>query len=108
MKRLSCVLLAVATLSACTGSASQSQDISKLLAVTDVKTGYFDAGVENGMNKLVPTLIITLKNVSQQRVALVQLNAVIRRNGETEEWGGAYTRAIASPGLQPGSRGRYR
>jgi hypothetical protein len=51
----------------------------------------------------VPTLTIRLKNVSPQKVALVQLNAVIRRVGETEEWGGAYTRAIGSDGLAPGA-----
>ena len=103
MKRLFAVLLMLSALSACAGSAnSSSQDISKLLAVTDIKTGWFDAGIENGMNKLVPTLTITLKNVSQQKVALVQLNAVIRRVGETEEWGGAYTKAIGSNGLAPG------
>jgi hypothetical protein len=102
MKRLAVVLFALGAVSACAGSASSSQDISKMLAVTDVKTGWFDAGIENGMNKLVPTLTIRLKNVSQEKVALVQLNAVIRRVGETEEWGGAYTRAIGSPGLDPG------
>ena len=90
--------------SGCPGSASTVTDITKLLAVTDVKTGWFDAGVENGMNKLVPTLTLTLKNVSQQKVALVQLNAVIRRVGEQEEWGGAYTRqAIGGEGLAPGA-----
>jgi hypothetical protein len=71
--------------------------------VTDVKTGWYDAGIENGMNKLVPTVILTLKNVSGQKVALVQLNAVIRRMGEKEEWGGAYTRAIGSDGLASGA-----
>ena len=102
MTRLACLVLAIAALSACAGSASSSQDVSKLLAVTEVKTGWFDAGLENGKNKLVPMLTVTLKNVSQQNVALVQLNAVIRRVGEDEEWGGAYTRAIGSPGLAPG------
>jgi hypothetical protein len=102
MRRLSSLLLAITVLSGCAGSASPSQDISKLLAVTEVKTGWFDAGIENGMNKLVPTLTITLKNVSEEKVALVQLNAVIRRVGETEEWGGAYTKAIGSSGLAPG------
>ena len=102
MTRLACLFLAMTALSGCAGSASSSQDVSKLLAVTEVKTGWFDAGLENGKNKLVPMLTITLKNVSQQNVALVQLNAVIRRVGEDEEWGGAYTRAIGSPGLAPG------
>ena len=71
--------------------------------MTEVKTGWFDAGLENGMNKLVPTIMLTLKNVSKEKLNLVQLNAVIRRVGETEEWGGAYTRAIGSEGLAPGA-----
>ena len=74
-------LIAIAvlvSLSACRSSAA-TEDISKLLAVTDVQTGWFDAGIENGMNKLVPTIMLTLKNVSNEKVSLVQLNAVIRR-----------------------------
>ena len=67
------------------------QPITKLVEPVDVKTGWFDAGVENGMNKLVPTATLTLRNISGEPVANVQLNAVIRRVGETEEWGGAFT-----------------
>ena len=106
MRRLFPLLVLVAAtgiLTSCSGSAAPRQDVGKLLAVTDVKTGWYDAGIENGMNKLVPTLILTLKNVSGQTVKLVQLNAVIRRVGETDEWGGAYTRAIGSEGLAPGA-----
>ena len=104
MRRLAAiVLLAVVALSGCARSAASSEDISKLITVSDVKTGWYDAGIENGMNKLVPTVILTLKNVSRQKVALVQLNAIIRRVGEKEEWGGAYTRAIGSDGLAPGA-----
>ena len=67
-----------------------SEPISKLVEPVDVKTGWFDAGVENGMNKLLPSVTLTLKNVSSEPVANIQLNAVIRRVGETEEWGGAF------------------
>jgi hypothetical protein len=95
-------LACLVTFSACRSSAA-NQDVSKLLAVTDVKTGWYDAGVENGMNKLVPTIMLTLKNVSRDAVSLVQLNAVIRRVGEPDEWGGAYLRAIGSEGLAPGA-----
>jgi hypothetical protein len=102
MRRSFLIVAALAALSACARSSPSTQDITKLVQVTDVKTGWFDAGIENGMNKLVPSLTVRLKNVSQQKVALVQLNAVIRRVGETEEWGGAYTRAIGSNGLEPG------
>ena len=79
-----------------------SQPISKLIEPVDVRTGWFDAGVEDGKNKLVPTVMLTLKNVSAEPVANVQLNAVIRRVGETEEWGGAFQKVIGMEAVPPG------
>ena len=96
------LLLAGAACAAGCGGAGQ-QDITKMLAANDVQTGWFDKGVENGMNKLVPTVMLTLKNVSNEPVSLVQVNAVIRRAGETEEWGGAFVRAVGSEGLPQGA-----
>src|SRR5262245_51138995 len=98
------VVLALSTLAApaCRSSASGG-DITKLVTPTDIKTGWYDAGIENGMNKLVPTLMLKLKNGSGGPVSQVQLNAVIHRVGETEEWGGAYIRAIGSEALAPGA-----
>jgi hypothetical protein len=80
-----------------------AQDITKVLTVADVKTGWYDAGVENGMNKLVPSVFLTLKNSGDEPLTNVQLNAVIRRVGETEEWGGAYVKVIGVDGLAPGA-----
>jgi hypothetical protein len=96
------VVACLLPLSGCRGSAA-SEDIAKLVVVTDVKTGWFDAGIENGKNRLVPTIILKLKNVSNEKVSLVQLNAVMRRVGEKEVWGDAFTRAIGSEGLAPGA-----
>src|SRR4030095_16461746 len=87
------VLVAFACLTAISGSAAcsggKAQDITKVLTVGDVKTGWYDAGVENGLNKLVPSVMLTLTNGGSEPISNVQLNAVIRRVGETEEWGGA-------------------
>jgi hypothetical protein len=80
-----------------------AQDITKVLVVTDVKTGWYDAGVENGMNKLVPTVILTLKNAGSELISNVQVNAVIRRKDETEEWGGAYVKVVGATGLPAGA-----
>jgi hypothetical protein len=91
---------AIVAIAACGSSANES--IAKLVEPVDVKTGWFDAGVENGMNKLVPTVTLTLKNVSRQPVANVQLNAVIRRVGETEEWGGAFQKVVGTEPIPPG------
>ncbi len=94
------VLLACIAATACGGG--DSQPITKLVEPVDVRTGWFDAGVENGMNKLLPTITLTLKNVSTEPVANVQLNAVIRRVGESEEWGGAFQKVVGTEGIPPG------
>ena len=96
-------LLAVLTLGASVAcGSSASQPITKLVEPVEVRTGWFDAGVENGMNKLVPTVTLTLKNISPDPVANVQLNAVIRRVGETEEWGGAFQKVVGMEPIPPG------
>jgi hypothetical protein len=94
------MLLTLLTATACGGGSSQP--INKLVEPVDVRTGWFDAGVENNMNKLLPTVTLTLKNVSSEPVANVQLNAVIRRAGETEEWGGAFLKAVGMEAIPPG------
>ena len=94
-------LACLVSLSSCTGRAAE--DITKMLVAADIRTGWWDAGIEDGKNKLVPSVILTLKNVSNESLNLVQLNAVVRRVGETEEWGGAYLMVIGSGGLPPGA-----
>jgi hypothetical protein len=101
MRRTLLTLLLVTVLASC-GTGTQ-QPITKLVEPTEVKTGWFDAGVENGKNKLVPTVTLALRNVSSEPVANVQLNAVIRRVGETEEWGGAFMKVIGTEGIPPGA-----
>jgi hypothetical protein len=80
-----------------------NEPINQLIEPVEVRTGWFDAGVEDGKNKLLPTIVLRLKNVSGAPVANVQLNAVIRRVGETEEWGGAFRKVIDSSGLAAGA-----
>jgi len=102
--RWATVLALVITAAACSSRAAQ--DITKVLTVADAKTGWYDAGVENGLNKLVPSVVLTLKNSGSEPVANLQLNAVIRRTGETEEWGGAYVKVVGADGLAPGASTR--
>ena len=94
---LAWVLLAFAS---CSGP---TIDITKAVQVTEVTTGWYDAGVENGLNKLVPTIGFRLKNVIALPLRNVQLNAVFRRVGEPEEWGSSFTRIASDDGLPPGA-----
>ena len=98
-------LLALLSLSLAAGcGGGGNQPITKMVQPVEVKTGWFDAGVENGMNKLLPTVMLSLKNVTSQPIANVQLNAVIRRAGETEEWGGAFVKVVGTDGIPPGAQ----
>ena len=86
------------TVSSCSGPAI---DLTKAVQVTDLTTGWYDAGVENGLNKLIPTVGLRLKNDIALPIRNIELNAVFRRVGETEEWGTSYTRVFGN-GLPPG------
>ena len=84
----------------------QSREVEKDLQITDVRTGWYDAGiVEDGKNKLVPSVAFKLRNVSPADIASVQLNAVFRRAGEQESWGEHFINAIGRDGLAAGATG---
>jgi hypothetical protein len=77
-------------------------DLRQGLEVVEVTTGWFDAGVVNGKNKLVPSLSFRLKNVSDQSLPVLQVNALFRRVTEADEWGSGFKTIVGSEGLAPG------
>ena len=98
--RLVLPLVALLFLAAC-----ESREVDKDLKILDVQTGWYDAGVqEDGNNKIVPSVSLTLQNVSDRDIASVQLNAVFRRVGEQDAWGEHFIRAIDANGLAAGKK----
>jgi hypothetical protein len=87
-------------------AACQSREVEKVLKVTDVDTGWYDVGVVNGENKLVPSVSFHLQNVSAEPIENVQINAVFRRMNEEESWGDRLIRGVGSDGLAAGATGR--
>ncbi len=77
-------------------------DVAKVLDVHVDSSGWFDAGIINGQNKLVPTVTITIKNNSDQTLGLLQVNSLFRQVNAAEEWGSAFQTAAGSEGLKPG------
>ncbi len=67
-------------------SCSSPVDVTQSVKVTDVSTGWFDAGVVDGHNKLVPSITVRLRDTSGQ-VSRLSLNIVFKfaDNGETHE-----------------------
>jgi len=78
-------------------------DLTKGLQVNMLNTGWFDLGIVNGQTKLVPSATFTLKNLSDQKLVALQLNALFRRVNENEEWGSGFLTVVGSEGLAPGA-----
>jgi len=78
-------------------------DLTKGLAVTILNAGWYDLGIVNGQNKLVPTVTFTLRNTSEQKLVTLQINALFRRVSENTEWGSGFMTVVGSQGLAPGA-----
>lgn len=83
-------------------SCGRTADVASGLSVQVVTTGWRDAGIVAGRNKLVPSAAVMLTNVSDRSLPSVQVNAVFHRVGDRGEWGTAYVTAAGSSGLAPG------
>jgi hypothetical protein len=70
-------------LAACT----QPVDLKASLQVTDLATGWFDDGIVDGKNKLVPSLTFRLRNTSSTELPYVSMNVVFKNlvTNETHE-----------------------
>lgn len=104
MRRL---VLLFATALLAVGAGCQSIEVEKALVITDVKSGWYDAGVqEGGMNKLVPSISFRLRDQIDKPVSGVMINAIFRRVNEDEAWGEHFVKAIGQEGLAPGATSR--
>jgi hypothetical protein len=68
------VVVAALLVASCGGSV----DIKESVQVTDVSTGWFDAGVVDGKNKLVPSVTFRLRNTSDQDLSAVSINVAFK------------------------------
>lgn len=97
MRGLMCALVAAALTAGC----GPMVDLTTGLQVLDVSTGWHDAGLSNGQNKLVPSITFSLKNVSDQTLGSLQTNVVFRHGDDPEDWGSSFLTAAGSEGLAP-------
>src|SRR5476649_1237008 len=93
--RLSIILVGLAALAGC----GPAVDLTKGLQILDISTGWYDAGLVNGNNKLVPSITFTLKNASSVTLAALQVNALFRQVNDPKEWGSGFLTAATSSGL---------
>ena len=94
------VLLGALVVAGCAGPAL---DMTASLRLTEVSSGWFDAGLDSlGRNKIVPSVSFRIENMTDETIRYLQLNGVFRRQGEAEDWGTAYVRAFGTTGLDAG------
>jgi hypothetical protein len=96
-------LLLLVSLLVASASCGPTVDLTKGLQLVDVSTGWFDAGIVNGENKLVPTVSFKIKNISNQKLVALQINALFRRLTDKDEWGSGFVPVAGSEGLPPGA-----
>ena len=82
---------------------SRGVDPTTVLEPVDVVTGWYEAGIVDGKNKLVPSITLKLRNKGTEPIRTVQVNAVFRRVAETEAWGEHFGWAIEREPLASGS-----
>ena len=78
-------------------------DVSTAIEVLEVTSGWYDAGIVNGQNKLVPSVTFKLKNISDRPVTTLQANVLFHRINSAEEWGSGFLRVAGSDGLPAGA-----
>ncbi|MCU0250506.1 MAG: hypothetical protein MUE61_09875 [Vicinamibacterales bacterium] len=83
------------------GCGSPDVDIAKAVKVGDVTTGWFDVGIVDGQNKLVPTAVFTVTNTGTETLSGLQVFTVFRFIGETEELGSGVVVLRGSDALAP-------
>jgi hypothetical protein len=98
MKRV-VLALAVLAMAAC----SEPVDVAKAIKVDVTTSGWLFAGVVDGKNKIVPSVSVTLKNVSGQTITALQTNAVFRIAATNAEIGADFRPISGSGGLAASS-----
>jgi hypothetical protein len=70
---------AVAALLVSAGGCSAPVDLKQALQVADVTPGYFDAGIVDGKNKLVPSVSFRLKKSVDQSLRPLSINVAFKQ-----------------------------
>jgi hypothetical protein len=93
---------AIALIAAVAAGCEKPVDLTHAIQVEEVSSGWYDAGMVNGQNKLVPSVTFKVKNVSDRPLNVLQMNVLFRRLTEDTEWGSGFVTVAGSAGLAPG------
>ena len=69
-------------------------DLKQALQVTDVSSGWFDAGIQGGKNKLVPSVTFKLKKNADVNLSSVSLNLTFMFTGSQDHIDDVYVQSV--------------
>ncbi len=75
-------------------------DLKQAVQVTDLTSGWYDAGIVQTKNKLVPSITFRLKKSAGTDVSAVSLNIVFTKDGETDHWEDVFLQKVDFVGDQ--------
>jgi hypothetical protein len=84
------VLASALSFSAC----NKPVDLKQATEITDVSTGWFDAGIQDGKNKLIPSVTFRIKKNSSVDLSSLALNVVFRVQGEQDHWDDVFVQRV--------------
>lgn len=69
-------------------------DLKQSVHVTDISSGWFDMGVVDGKNKLVPSVTFRIVRDPGTKLSTLSLNVVFRLSGEQEDRDDVFVQAV--------------
>lgn len=85
------------------GCGAAKIDVASSIKVGNMTTGWFDAGVVDGKNKLVPSASFTIANTTSEKLSALQVFSVFRLVGDPEELGSSLVVLRGAEALGPSS-----
>ena len=82
------------------GACSKPVDLKQAVQVTDVSSGWFDAGIQNGKNKLVPSVTFKLKKNADVNLTSISLNLTFIFIDSQEHADDVYVQSVPFTGAE--------
>ena len=83
------------------GCSAPTIDVAASIKIGGLTTGWYDAGIVDGKNKLVPSASFTVTNASAHKLSGLQVFSVFRFANETEELGSSLVVLRGADALAP-------
>jgi hypothetical protein len=82
------------------GACGKPIDLKQAVQVTDVSSGWFDAGIQNGKNKLVPSVTFKLKKNGDVNISSISLNLTFIFIDTQEHADDVFVQSVAFEGAE--------